>query len=102
MSNYQIVLQRRFDLNESKRLISEHGVTRLFGVPTTFQLMLDACDVEELKSKFLNLEFDTKDFVLDAGKLAAVAGASGETREKYLDTGHPDFQAAPGTRTARI
>ncbi len=52
-------------------------------------------DVDELKSKFLNLEFDTKDFVLEAEKLATVARASGETREMYLDADHPDFQAAP-------
>ncbi len=45
-----LVLQRRFDLNESRRLIAEQRVTRLFGVPTTFQLLLDACDEGELSS----------------------------------------------------
>lgn len=45
-----LVLQRRFDLNESKQLIIEHGVTKLFGVPTTFQLLLDACQAEDLRS----------------------------------------------------
>ena len=41
-----IVMQRRFDLGESKRLIRDHGVTMLFGVPTTFQLMLESCEAE--------------------------------------------------------
>ena len=52
-------------------------------------------DVEELKAQFLNFEFDTKDFELDADKLATVARTSGETREEYLDTAHPEFQASP-------
>lgn len=45
-----IVLQRRFDLNESKQLIIDHQVTKLFGVPTMFQLMVDSCSVEDLSS----------------------------------------------------
>lgn len=43
-----IVMQRVFDLKESLRLIRDHRVTRLFGVPTTFQLMLDACGPEDV------------------------------------------------------
>lgn len=45
-----IVLQRRFDLAEAKALIREHKITKLFGVPTTFQLMLDPCSTEDLAS----------------------------------------------------
>ncbi len=45
-----LILQRGFDLNESKRLIAEHQVTKLFGVPTTFQLLLDSCEPHELES----------------------------------------------------
>jgi long-chain acyl-CoA synthetase len=45
-----LVLQRRADLNESKRLIRQHQVTKLFGVPTTFQLMLQSCTREDLSS----------------------------------------------------
>jgi acyl dehydratase len=52
-------------------------------------------DIEELKSKFLNLEFDRKDFVLDPEKVATVARKSGEVLPQYCDTGHPDFQAPP-------
>lgn len=52
-------------------------------------------DVEELKSKFLDLEFDTREFVLDADKLVTVAQASGETRPEYLHPDREDFQASP-------
>lgn len=52
-------------------------------------------DVDALKAQFLDLEFDTKSFVLDAEKAAVVARVSGETRPEYLDPGREDFQAAP-------
>ena len=45
-----LVLQRRFDLNESKRLIAEHEVTQLYGVPTMFQLFHDTCTPADLAS----------------------------------------------------
>ncbi len=45
-----LILQRRFDLNESKRLISEQRVTKLFGVPTTFQLICECCEPADLSS----------------------------------------------------
>lgn len=45
-----IVMQRVFDLYESIRMIQDHRVTKLFGVPTTFQLMLDACEPGEIDS----------------------------------------------------
>lgn len=52
-------------------------------------------DIEELKAKFLNLEFDTKDFVLDADKLQSVAQMCGEELPMYRDPSNPDFQALP-------
>lgn len=52
-------------------------------------------DVDELKSRFLNLEFDRKDFVLDSDKAATVARLSGEPLPQYTDTSHPEFQASP-------
>jgi hypothetical protein len=52
-------------------------------------------DIEELKSRFLNLEFDRKDFVLDPDKVATVARLSGEPRPEFTDPGRPDFQASP-------
>ena len=45
-----LVLQNGFDLNESKRLIREHQVTQLYGVPMMFQLLLDHCDPADLTS----------------------------------------------------
>ena len=45
-----LVLQQKFDLNESKRLIAEHQISQLYGVPMMFQLMLDSCTPGELAS----------------------------------------------------
>ena len=52
-------------------------------------------DIDELRSKFLDLEFDRTGFVIDADQSAVVAKASGEERPEFTDTGHPDFQACP-------
>lgn len=45
-----LVLQRKFDLNESKRLIAEENVTQLYGVPMMFQLFLDSCEPADVAS----------------------------------------------------
>lgn len=45
-----LVLQRGFDLNESKRLINEQQVTQLYGVPTMFQLLHESCSTDDLAS----------------------------------------------------
>ena len=45
-----LILQRRFDLNEARRLIQEQRVTQLYGVPMMFQLLMEACSAEELAS----------------------------------------------------
>ena len=52
-------------------------------------------DIDELKSRFLNLEFDRKDFTLDPEKVATVAKMSGETLPRFSDPSDPDFQAPP-------
>ena len=52
-------------------------------------------DIEELKTRFLNLEFDTKDFELDPQKVAAVARGSGEVLPEFTDPDNADFQASP-------
>ena len=52
-------------------------------------------DIDELKSRFLNLEFDRKNFVLDPEKAVVVAKMSGEQLEQYTNPEHPDFQATP-------
>ncbi len=45
-----LVLQRKFDLNESKRLIADESVTQLYGVPMMFQLLLDSCEPSVLST----------------------------------------------------
>lgn len=52
-------------------------------------------DIEDLKSRFLDMEFDTKDFELDASKLHAVATHTGESLPEFTDIKHPEFQATP-------
>ena len=52
-------------------------------------------DIEELKAKFLNQDFDTKEFKLDPQKMVTVAKASGETRPEFIDPQNPEFQAPP-------
>ena len=52
-------------------------------------------DLDELKKDFLNEEFDSKEFQLDADKVVTAALASGETRSCFVDTDDPDFQATP-------
>jgi long-chain acyl-CoA synthetase len=45
-----LVLQRRFDVNESKRLIAAHQVSQLYGVPASFQLLCESCQPADLAS----------------------------------------------------
>ena len=45
-----LVVQQKFDLNETKQLISDHRITQLYGVPTMFQLLLDSCSPEDLST----------------------------------------------------
>jgi len=52
-------------------------------------------DLEALKTQFLNEEFDSKEFVLDADKMITVARTTGEARPEFTDASHPDFQASP-------
>lgn len=52
-------------------------------------------DIDELNEKFLNLEFDSKDFVIDVDKVTTAAKAAGETLPRFTDPGDPDFQAVP-------
>ena len=52
-------------------------------------------DLEELKGKFLNTEFASRDLQLEADNLIAAARASGESRPEFVDTAHESFQATP-------
>lgn len=82
-----IVLQRRFDLSEALDLIREERVTKLFGVPTTFQLMQDACEPEDLA---------TIDYCFCAA--ATLAPQLGESWEKKF--GMPIYEGYGLTETA--
>ena len=52
-------------------------------------------DLDELKKDFLDEEFDSKEFRLDAEKVVIAAVASGETRSCFVDANDPNFQATP-------
>ena len=45
-----LVMQQKFDLNETRRLIAEHQINQLYGVPMMFQLLLDCCEASDLES----------------------------------------------------
>ena len=52
-------------------------------------------DLDELKKDFLNEEFDSKEFQLDADKVVTAALASGETRSCFVDTDDQTFRRHP-------
>jgi hypothetical protein len=52
-------------------------------------------DIEALKEKYLNLEYDEKTFEVDQDKIIVYAKACGEVAARYTDPAHPDFQAPP-------
>ena len=52
-------------------------------------------DIEELREKFLNREFDEKEFEIDSATTIKYAELCGEKAERFLNRDHPDFQAPP-------
>ena len=52
-------------------------------------------NIEDLKTRFLNVDFDEQTFTTTAAKLADYAKACGELAPRYTDPTHPDFQAPP-------
>jgi hypothetical protein len=52
-------------------------------------------EIEELKSKFLNLDFDEREFAVRAEAMVDFATAVGETAAHYTDPNHPEFRAVP-------
>jgi len=52
-------------------------------------------DIEQLQEKYLNKDFDTKRFLIEAETTVRFAWLCGETNEKFTDAAHPDFQAPP-------
>lgn len=47
-----LVLQKKFDPQASKRLIADHRVTQLYGVPAMFQMLNDCCTEDDLRSVY--------------------------------------------------
>lgn len=52
-------------------------------------------DIEALKEQYLNHEFETKTFVVEAESLAEFARACGEVAPRFTDPNDPEFQATP-------
>lgn len=52
-------------------------------------------DIEEVREKFLNRDFDEKTFYIDPETSIEYARLCGETADRFLDPEHPDFQAPP-------
>ena len=52
-------------------------------------------DIEQLREKYLNQDFDEKAFELDAATTIEYARLCGETAERFLNAEHKDFQAPP-------
>ena len=52
-------------------------------------------EIEDLKQRLLNLDFDERQFEVKQDDMLGFAAACGETAPRYNDAGHPDFQAAP-------
>jgi hypothetical protein len=52
-------------------------------------------EIEELKRKYLNKEFDEKEFPVRAEAMVDFATSVGETAPYYTDPTHPDFRAVP-------
>jgi hypothetical protein len=52
-------------------------------------------EIEELKRKHLNLDFDEREFQVRAEAMVDFATAVGETAPYYTDPSHPEFRAVP-------
>ncbi|MDZ7669389.1 MAG: MaoC family dehydratase N-terminal domain-containing protein [Gammaproteobacteria bacterium] len=57
--------------------------------------MSDLLDIEAVREQFLNQVFDEQTFELDTAQIVDYARACGEQAPRYVDPGHPDFQAPP-------
>jgi len=52
-------------------------------------------DVAELKKRWVGFEFDLDDFEVSEQEMLDYALAVGEREPRFVDPGHPDFQAVP-------
>jgi len=52
-------------------------------------------DIEALKKDWVGVEFASREFEIEAERMAEYARACGEVAARFTDPGHPDFQASP-------
>ncbi len=52
-------------------------------------------DIDDLKTRFLNQDFDEQTYSVTAQAIVDYATACGELAPRYTDPAHPDFQAPP-------
>ena len=52
-------------------------------------------DIEALREKYLNKDFDEKIFDITSAKAIEYANLCGETQERFVNSSHPDFQLPP-------
>ena len=52
-------------------------------------------DIEEIRGKYLNLNFDKKQFMIDPDITIEYAKLCGETAARFLNKNHEEFQAPP-------
>lgn len=52
-------------------------------------------EIEDLKQRFLNLDFDERSFEVRRDAMLEFAAACGETAPRFTDPAHPDFCATP-------
>ncbi|MGV0036461.1 MAG: FAS1-like dehydratase domain-containing protein [Candidatus Azotimanducaceae bacterium WSBS_2022_MAG_OTU7] len=52
-------------------------------------------DIEEIRGKFLNHDFDEKQFAIEPETTIEYARLCGETADRFLNTDHEEFQAPP-------
>ena len=57
-------------------------------------------DIEDLRERFLNRDFDEKEFEISAEKTISYARLCGETADRFLDENHPDFHPIFGRESS--
>jgi hypothetical protein len=57
--------------------------------------MTELLDIEALRERFLNEDYDEQTFELSAQQCVEYALACGELAPRFTDPNHPDFQAPP-------
>ena len=57
--------------------------------------MTEVLDIEALRERFLNVDFDEQTFEVSVEQCVEYAIACGELAPRYTDPDHPEFQAPP-------